>query len=466
MTGALRKDDAGAAPGGAANIQGKLHVNGNLGTARDQYPRRKRKTDKDVGDGNLLKAVQTLYVHRPVMNADEIHNWFKSQGFPTVLPPEEMHVTIAFSKTPFETSGLAPLTDTIVAPAVKAYDSHRFIVGLGENHEVAVQRFECAQLGARWREFLDVGASWDWPNFQPHLSISWAPPDGFETTTKPWLGQIVFGPEVFGVVKENWADDVVEKREDDVVDQAAIEKSLGADADAGAWIHDFVHSSNAKFKDKSKEARIRMALGAYYANKRAGTIQITDDEVQAWVEKLAKVGARHSKSDVAVIQKMHDHAVDLGAHCRGAGVGHATVDEDGQFYSKARIVKVDDTLGLVLGYAIVCKVGGTDYYDLNVDPDGTRVPEHITEGAMMKAAMDFGLNSRVGNEMHGGADKGTYPFIFPMTGEIAKSLGITTPVTGLLVGFFPSKDVLAKFVDGTYTGFSIEGRRVVVEEHE
>ena len=47
--------------------------------------------------------------------------------------------------------------------------------------------------------------------------------------------------------------------------------------------------------------------------------------------------------------------------------------------------------------------------------------------------------------------------------EIAKSLGITTERTGLLLAYRPAPEVLAKFKDGTYTGFSIEGARV---QHE
>jgi hypothetical protein len=36
---------------------------------------------------------------------------------------------------------------------------------------------------------------------------------------------------------------------------------------AGAYIHDFVHSKNPKFKGKSKKKRIQMALGAFYGSK-------------------------------------------------------------------------------------------------------------------------------------------------------------------------------------------------------
>lgn len=139
-------------------------------------------------------------------------------------------------------------------------------------------------------------------------------------------------------------------------------------------------------------------------------------------------------------------------------------------FSTSRIAKVDTAHGLVIGYAIVCKLDGEDYYDLNVDTEGVhkgkRVPEHITEDAMFKAAVDAascGVHM-VGNDMHEGPDTGSYYFMFPLTTEIAKALDITAKRTGLLVAYKPEPEVLAKFQDGTYTGFSIEGARV--QHHE
>jgi hypothetical protein len=134
------------------------------------------------------------------------------------------------------------------------------------------------------------------------------------------------------------------------------------------------------------------------------------------------------------------------------------------------IAKVDETLGLVFGWAIVCKVNGEDYYDLNIDHEGQhagkRVPEHIPEPVMLKGSLDLVKNGVPGNEMHAGPDKGTYPFVFPLTSDIAKAMGITTEKTGLMVAFAPPADVLAKYLDGTYKGFSIEGRRLSFTEHE
>lgn len=136
-----------------------------------------------------------------------------------------------------------------------------------------------------------------------------------------------------------------------------------------------------------------------------------------------------------------------------------------------RVAKVDKRLGLVFGWAVVCKVKGEDYYDLNVDYHGEhagkRVPEHIPEDVMTKAALDITRNGVMpGNEMHDGPDAGHYPFLFPMTTDIADAMGISTEKTGLMCAYAPPPDIFAKFESGEYTGFSIEGKRLAYEEHE
>ena len=59
---------------------------------------------------------------------------------------------------------------------------------------------------------------------------------------------------------------------------------------------------------------------------------------------------------------------------------------------------------------------------------------------------------------------GRIPFVFPLTAEIAKSMGIITERTGLMIGMKPSPEGLAKFKAGTYKGFSIGGSYGINEE--
>ena len=127
-------------------------------------------------------------------------------------------------------------------------------------------------------------------------------------------------------------------------------------------------------------------------------------------------------------------------------------------FRKTEVIKVDEELGLVFGFAIVCKVGSEPYFDLQRD--------HIPEDAMLKAAADFMQHSRTAKEMHSGDQIGDIVFAFPLTGEIAKAMEITTKHTGLLVAMKPSPAVLVKFKTGEYSGFSIGGKRVVDEDVE
>ena len=120
----------------------------------------------------------------------------------------------------------------------------------------------------------------------------------------------------------------------------------------------------------------------------------------------------------------------------------------------SNILKVDNNQGLVLGWGIVCKVDGEDYVDLQGD--------HITELAMLNAAVDFMKNSRIAKDMHVAGDAGVLPglivFAFPLTTEIAKAFGISVTQTGLMIGMKPESDeILNKFKSGEYTGFSIGG---------
>jgi hypothetical protein len=138
---------------------------------------------------------------------------------------------------------------------------------------------------------------------------------------------------------------------------------------------------------------------------------------------------------------------------------------DETFTINAPFLKVDEGLGLIFGYAIVCKENGEDYYDLGELVDGERVQDHITEEAMLESAADFMKNSRVAKEMHTGDQAGDVVFAFPMTSDIAGALDIETPRTGLLVAIRPdSREALAKARRGEYRGFSIGGRRIVDEE--
>lgn len=140
-----------------------------------------------------------------------------------------------------------------------------------------------------------------------------------------------------------------------------------------------------------------------------------------------------------------------------------------------KVTKVDSDLGIVFGWAIICKIEGEDYYDMQGD--------NIPEDSMLKASSDFMQISRVAGNMHrtvGGdlydetddaflsgklvQNIGTILFCFPLTSELKKAMEIDCPYSGLMIGMkIFDKKILEKFRNRSYTGFSIGGRRLVDE---
>ena len=123
----------------------------------------------------------------------------------------------------------------------------------------------------------------------------------------------------------------------------------------------------------------------------------------------------------------------------------------------SQFVKVNEELGLIMGWAIVCTEKGEPYFDLHGD--------HIPPDSMIKAATDFMVHSRVGKDMHRGDQTGSVVFAFPMTADIAKAFEIDCDREGLMIAWRPDNaDTLGKFKSGEFTGFSIAGSYGDIEE--
>ena len=127
--------------------------------------------------------------------------------------------------------------------------------------------------------------------------------------------------------------------------------------------------------------------------------------------------------------------------------------------AQANVVKLNDELGLVFGWAFTSTVKGKQYYDLQGD-------NVISDDEMIKAALEFVEDGAVADEMHDERDRGgRVAFIMPMTPDVAKAFNIETDTTGLMIAMRPPPDVFKRFKSGEYTGFSIagEGERETVK---
>jgi len=151
-----------------------------------------------IGDA----APRTLYVRRNVLNANDIIRWAKAQGFETTLPANDMHVTIAFSRQPVDWFKVGTAwADKIEISAGGPRQMESF-------GDARVLLIASSDLTWRHEEIIRAGASWDHPEYQPHITISYGPmPDGVEA----YQGPIVLGPEIFEEVKEDWQSGIEEE---------------------------------------------------------------------------------------------------------------------------------------------------------------------------------------------------------------------------------------------------------------
>lgn len=145
---------------------------------------------------------KTLYVHRKLRDGSALREWAIEQGFKTTLPPEDMHATIAFSKTPVDWNGVTA-DESIVRHDMPESDGERSLERLGDKGAV-VLRFESPALAERWQHFKDGGAVWDHDAFRPHVTITYDAGDVDLDKIKPYDGPLEFGPEVMEEVSPKW----------------------------------------------------------------------------------------------------------------------------------------------------------------------------------------------------------------------------------------------------------------------
>lgn len=148
-------------------------------------------------------AARTLYVSRKLLNADDLIAWAKGAGFPTTMLPGDLHTTIAYSREPFDWSGLTPSQGQYIAPM-----GERSIKVFGE---AVVLAYQSPELQGRWALLRAAGASWDFPEYQPHVTFTYEPGAFDPTLVEPYRGPLIFGPEIFAEIDDTWSSNLQEK---------------------------------------------------------------------------------------------------------------------------------------------------------------------------------------------------------------------------------------------------------------
>ncbi|MFF3704703.1 anti-CBASS protein Acb1 family protein [Pseudomonas qingdaonensis] len=142
-------------------------------------------------------APRPLYVQRKVTNGADILAWAKAQGFDTTVPSDDLHVTVAYSRQALDWMkvggdwGSRQDGGLTVAPG-----GARLVEPLGSEGAV-VLLFNSSELAWRHMQIREAGASWDYEEYQPHVTITYAAGDLDLSKVEPYRGKIEFGPEIF-----------------------------------------------------------------------------------------------------------------------------------------------------------------------------------------------------------------------------------------------------------------------------
>ncbi len=167
---------------------------------------------------------RTLYINRPVINASEILSWAKAQGFTNLVDPSDLHVTVVLSRTPVRWFDIGERGIWGDGKVEIPPGGPRAVEELGDEGAV-VLHFASGELEYRHREMIELGASHDFSEYQPHITLSYDAADVNLDEVEPYNGRILLGPEKWEELDEDWQPRTVQF---DAVDPDAIDRLVEA----------------------------------------------------------------------------------------------------------------------------------------------------------------------------------------------------------------------------------------------
>ncbi|WP_294032757.1 phage portal protein, partial [Sphingopyxis sp.] len=147
-----------------------------------------------------------LYVRRDLKpaSAKALIAWAKSNGFTSTLEQSDMHVTVLYSKQPVDPMKMGETwgSEADGGLIVKA-GGPRALERFGEG--AVVLQFASWSLVSRHDDMVRAGASHDFDEYLPHVTITYSAPEGLDLDAiKPFTGELAFGPEIFEPLDVDW----------------------------------------------------------------------------------------------------------------------------------------------------------------------------------------------------------------------------------------------------------------------
>lgn len=140
--------------------------------------------------------VAPLYVYRKLSNPNPLLKWARGAGIPNLVPASELHVTVLYSRAPVDwfdlSDGWGYHTDLIVGEG-----GARKLERSGDEGAI-VLRFSSEELDWSHKRKIDKGASHDFPDYLPHVTVGFDPEGLIDLEAlEAYVGELRFGPEMF-----------------------------------------------------------------------------------------------------------------------------------------------------------------------------------------------------------------------------------------------------------------------------
>ena len=263
-----------------------------------------------MSDTKKASGAAPLYAFRPVMNAETICAWAAEQGFETALLPDDMHVTVVFSRDAFDAglSRMAESTDPDPYPMwgpqnIVVRGGLRNVAPLGDGGAI-VLKIESLELQREHHMFREMGASWDYDSYMPHITITYRGlPNSF---SEPFYGDIVLGPLTFRALSADTGEKPLESSLD------SLKKKLLHDSQRQA-----IMSDNMQETDFTKTFEVikvadeqRIVYGWITVSTEKGELFVDSQGDIIEPDEMVKM-ANDFMLDVRMAKAMHD----------GAGIG-------------------------------------------------------------------------------------------------------------------------------------------------
>lgn len=126
----------------------------------------------------------SLCLTRPLIRQEELLRWLADQGVRKIIPPDQLHLTLATVREEVDWAGLRTRDDELIVPAgLKTIQIFAYTIkAVTFGHPAIRERHEELKL---------LFPTMEHPVLRPHVSLF----KGGRMPSEPFPGELVFGPE-------------------------------------------------------------------------------------------------------------------------------------------------------------------------------------------------------------------------------------------------------------------------------